>query len=175
MYGRPDTGKSWEQDCGQTQTFWCTEKTSFPFLFILNEIWSWWQIRPNGLPFGSKSKGKLSPLSYPIQYERKLKYSFLSVSKKFDFCKQSFPNFSNLPGIIKCLLRIIFNSFQYHPRFYVDQRSTYCNETCLLKKCIRVVVSWILDSISVFQNHSIIMIVLEASHCSDCTLAICPE
>ena len=34
---------------------------------------------PNGVPFGSKSKGKLSPRSYPIQCERKLKYSFLSV------------------------------------------------------------------------------------------------
>ena len=35
---------------------------------------------PNGFPFGSKSKGKLSPRSYPIQCERKWKYSFLSVS-----------------------------------------------------------------------------------------------
>ena len=34
---------------------------------------------PNGLPFGSKSKGKLSPRSYPIQLEGKWKYSFLSV------------------------------------------------------------------------------------------------
>ena len=33
---------------------------SFPFDF-----------KPNGMPFGSKSKGKLSPRSYPIQYERK--------------------------------------------------------------------------------------------------------
>ena len=42
---------------------------SFPFDF-----------EPNGiLPFGSKSKGKLSPQSYPIQCERKWKYSFLSV------------------------------------------------------------------------------------------------
>ena len=39
---------------------------SFPFDFD-----------PNGIPFGSKSKGKLSPRSYPIQCERK--YSFLSV------------------------------------------------------------------------------------------------
>ena len=43
--------------------------------------WSWWHysfdFEPNGFPIGSKSKGKLSPLSYPIQYERK--YSFLSV------------------------------------------------------------------------------------------------
>ena len=34
---------------------------------------------PNGIPFGSKSKGKLSPRSHPIQYERKWKYSFLIV------------------------------------------------------------------------------------------------
>ena len=44
---------------------------SFPFDF-----------EPNGIPFGSKSKGKLSPRSYPIQYERKWKYSFLSVETK---------------------------------------------------------------------------------------------
>ena len=41
---------------------------SFPFDF-----------EPNGFPFGSKSKGKLSPRSYPIQCERKWKYSFLIV------------------------------------------------------------------------------------------------
>ena len=35
---------------------------------------------PNGISFGSKSKGKLSPRSYPIQCERNWKYSFLSVS-----------------------------------------------------------------------------------------------
>ena len=34
---------------------------------------------PNGIPFDSKSKGKLSPRSYPIQCERKWKHSFLSV------------------------------------------------------------------------------------------------
>ena len=32
---------------------------------------------PNGIPSGSKSKGKLSPRSYPIQYEMKWIYSFL--------------------------------------------------------------------------------------------------
>ena len=36
----------------------------------------------NGNPFGSKSIGKLSPRSYPIQFERKWKYSFLSVDRK---------------------------------------------------------------------------------------------
>ena len=34
---------------------------------------------PNGIQFSSKSKGKLSPQSYPIQYEWKWEYSFLSV------------------------------------------------------------------------------------------------
>ena len=34
---------------------------------------------PNGIPFGSKSKVKLSPRSYPIECERKWKYSFLNV------------------------------------------------------------------------------------------------
>ena len=34
---------------------------------------------PNGIPFGSKSKGKLSPRSYPIQFEKKYKYSYLSA------------------------------------------------------------------------------------------------
>ena len=41
---------------------------SFPFDF-----------EPNGSPFGSKLKGKLSPRSYRIQYERKWNISFLSV------------------------------------------------------------------------------------------------
>jgi len=44
------------------------DRDSFPFDF-----------EPNGIPFGSKSKRKLSPRSYPIQCERKSKYSFLSV------------------------------------------------------------------------------------------------
>ena len=42
---------------------------SFPFDF-----------EPNGIPFGSKSKGKLSPRSDPIQCERKWKCSFVSVN-----------------------------------------------------------------------------------------------
>ena len=42
---------------------------SFPFNFY-NQI---------EILFGSKSKGKLSPRSYPIQCEGKWKYSFLSV------------------------------------------------------------------------------------------------
>ena len=38
---------------------------------------------PNGNPFGLKSVGKLSLRSYPIQFERKLKYSFLSVAEMY--------------------------------------------------------------------------------------------
>ena len=34
---------------------------------------------PNGFPFGSKSKGKLSTRSYHIHYERKWDTSFFSV------------------------------------------------------------------------------------------------
>ena len=50
-----------------------TEKTIFPFdSFLFN-------FEPNGILFGCKRKGKLSPRSYPIQCERKWKYSFLSV------------------------------------------------------------------------------------------------
>jgi len=41
---------------------------SFPFDF-----------EPNGISFDLKSNGKLSPQSYPIQFERKWKYSFLSL------------------------------------------------------------------------------------------------
>ena len=41
---------------------------SFPFVF-----------EPNRISFGSKSKGKLSPRSYPIQCEREWKHCFLSV------------------------------------------------------------------------------------------------
>ena len=46
---------------------------SFPFEF-----------QPKGIPFGSKSKEKVSPRSYPIQFERKWNTSFLSVSLKLN-------------------------------------------------------------------------------------------
>ena len=41
---------------------------SFPFDF-----------EPNTIPFGSKSKGKLSPRPDPIQFEKKWNTSFLSL------------------------------------------------------------------------------------------------
>ena len=34
----------------------------------------------NGIPFGSKSKEKLSPRPFPIEFERKWNTSFLSVN-----------------------------------------------------------------------------------------------
>ena len=45
--------------------------------------------KPNRIPFGSKSKGKLPRRSYPIQCERKGKYSFLSV--------RTWKNYNNMP------------------------------------------------------------------------------
>ena len=68
------------------QAYIYAEKTSIPFPFTLNGIWSWWHFsfrfsEPNGKPFDSKSKGKQSPRSYPIQCERKWRYSFLSVGQ----------------------------------------------------------------------------------------------
>ena len=43
---------------------------SFPFDF-----------EPNGFLFDSKSRGKLSPRSYPIQFERNWKCGFVSVQE----------------------------------------------------------------------------------------------
>ena len=43
---------------------------SFPFDFESNEI-----------PFSSKSKGKLSPRSYPIQFEREMDIQFSQCKK----------------------------------------------------------------------------------------------
>ena len=48
----------------------CDRGDSFPLDF-----------EPNGTPFGLKLEGKLSPRSYPIQCERKWKYSFLSIKR----------------------------------------------------------------------------------------------
>ena len=42
---------------------------------------------PDGNPSASKSKGKLSPRSYPIQVERKWKYSFVSVHAQMELFK----------------------------------------------------------------------------------------
>ena len=47
---------------------------SFPF-----------DLEPNGNPFGSKSKGKLSPQPYRIRFERNWKYSLLTADYSFRF------------------------------------------------------------------------------------------
>ena len=39
------------------------------------------EFEPNGIPFVSKSKGKLSPRSYPIQFEGKWNTSFFTVGQ----------------------------------------------------------------------------------------------
>ena len=38
---------------------------------------------PNVIPFGSKSKGKLSPKSYSIQFERKLRTILVTVLRLY--------------------------------------------------------------------------------------------
>ena len=62
---------------------------SFPFDF-----------EPNGIPFGSKSIGKLSPRSYPIQCERNRKYSFLGVGTKQERALQYGVAVSTQPSLI---------------------------------------------------------------------------
>ena len=58
-----------------------TEKTSIPFPFKGYNHGDRFpfNFEPNGLPFGSKSKGKLPTQPYPIRFERKWKCSFLSA------------------------------------------------------------------------------------------------
>ena len=72
---------------------------------------------PNGILFGSKSKGKLSPRSYLIKFERKWKQSFLSVPK---------PHFGDQihTGLTTTVRRVVFRgtsqlrvslkSFEHH-------------------------------------------------------------
>ena len=62
---------------------------SFPFDF-----------EPNGIPFSSKSKGKPSLRSYPIQCEGKWEYSFLSVGFNFGSFLSTFKN-ANLINVIQ--------------------------------------------------------------------------
>ena len=88
----------------------CTERAFFPFPFALNGIWSWWKFSCrflNQMEFHlrSKSKGKLSPRSYPIQCERKWKYSFLSVL----FCTG---NFTGLAALLEILQGSDVHSFE---------------------------------------------------------------
>ena len=54
-----------------------TEKTMLPIPFGDSLPFDF---ELNGIPFGSKSKGKLLPRSYPIQCEMKLKSSFFIVT-----------------------------------------------------------------------------------------------
>ena len=61
---------------------------TFPFDFEIN-----------GIPFDSKSKGKLSPRSYPIQSEIKWKYSFSQCSVERTLDKTTAPiGCSNFTG-----------------------------------------------------------------------------
>ena len=66
---------------------------SFPFDF-----------EPKSFPFGTKSNGKLSPRLYPIQFENKWKYCFLSAVAT-----------AEVPNITICIASFI--SFMMHPYY----------------------------------------------------------
>ena len=64
---------------------------------------------PNGIPFGSKPKGKLLPRSYPIQCERKWNTSFLSaVPQAWLHC-----NLQRVPSIAPEVLQMGLNLCLY--------------------------------------------------------------
>ena len=76
------------------------------FLSILNQM---------EFPFGPKSKGKLSQQPYPIQFERKRKYSLLSVTGNKDY--------TYLPTFWSCFKKIfqhysnVLKKDHQHPNF----------------------------------------------------------
>ena len=110
---------------------------SFPFDFESNVI-----------PFGSKSKEKLSPWSYPIQFERNWKYTFLSEPSQINRfwntvqfnkldCNCAFPiefALNRIPFgakliVEKCKLRLKFGVIQQDPEsgFYArDNWISHC-------------------------------------------------
>ena len=59
---------------------------------------------PNGIPFGSKLKGKLSSRSYPIQFERKWNTSFFSADAPTS--SKLFLQVKNLHHIFPCKLPV---------------------------------------------------------------------
>ena len=67
---------------------------------------------PNGNQFGSKSKGKRSPRSYPIQFERKWNTSFLSArAQQNGFCARAHMNYqvpkpNNLHELVHSNIRV---------------------------------------------------------------------
>ena len=77
---------------------------------------------PNGIQFGSKSKGKLTPRSDPIQFERKWTYSFLSVSLNNPIHRKLVEkNISTICVKIVCIdLKLQVNYEQYYtiPKYY---------------------------------------------------------
>ena len=100
-----------------------SEKTIFLFPFKLNGIRSWWQcsfrFEPNRIPFGSKSKGKPSPRSYPIQCERKWEYSFLSVEWKICYIQNRlYVEFSTI-----CCMSCRLSNLFFH-----DKRTSNVNQ-----------------------------------------------
>ena len=59
---------------------------------------------PNGIPFGSKSRRKLSPRSCSIQFERKWNTSFLSVRERNDTVSLVYAIWLVMKKFIICIL-----------------------------------------------------------------------
>ena len=77
---------------------------------------------PNGIPFGSKSKGKLSPRSHPIQFERKWNTIFLSVA-----CLQ---RVMLIGSMLQVVWRRRVRLLMYLSAFVIDRRALFwatCN------------------------------------------------
>ena len=70
--------------------------------------------QPNGIPFGSKSKGKLSPRPYPIQFEKKWKHNFLNATQNCLLYFYSLKSF---------FLYISFRQFLFLP--FLESSETY--------------------------------------------------
>ena len=103
---------------------------------------------PKGIPFGSKSKGKLSPRSYSIQCERKWIHSFLSARKQCKYlcllgkpykermapyigCTRQRKKTGFIPSVFFSMLKFLIRLCMYrisknHPRHNSHSESVVC-------------------------------------------------
>ena len=118
---------------------------SFPFDF-----------EPNGFPFGSKSKGKLSPRSYPTQCERKRKYNFLSARLVITREKKQFIKRNNSP----------FTLITNGPRFFIGViRHTPRDHCCCLLQDTKLLLLVAQDTMQLFMQLKFFFVVF-FFHCS---------
>ena len=111
---------------------------------------------PNGNLFGSKSKGKPLQRSYPIQCERKWKYSFLSVARFVSPCMVTYVGLLNL-YVFHISLTHVSDSKQGLESLIHNThwRNTFARD-CLKLKCVREAIMrtffWMLSR----DNHRVV-------------------